>query len=451
MHGQNHPLEQTPHLAPAVTAVILGVALLLAFGSYARSLEQRLVTTLAAEEAIFQTASKLSPIKNQGTALQQAAMEAACLLPIYGASEQNLQAAYNRPFHPSSLFHDYPTAFTVFPVGKPETTCLVILQKLAAVGPALEGRKVVVSVSPSWFVNRLAARQDAYAGNFSALHACELAFNTRLSLHLRQDAARRMLKYPATLANRPLLRCALENLADGSSFDLACYDAVLPLAKMYNAILRYQDHWKVVSYLWQHPGLTSLPIVPKSGQPLDWPALYRQADASYRANSNNNEYGLDNEKWNRELREQLLRQRNTRSDEMFLSTLDKSQEWVDLELLLRELTEFGARPLLLSMPIHGGWYDQCGITFAARRAYYQKLRELSARYHVPLVDFADHDADLSFCIDNMAHPAPGGLVLYSQVLDGFFHDAVPRQSELPAAAPVAERGTGAGLGPRPAP
>ena len=153
---------------------------------------------------------------------------------------------------------------------------------------------------------------------------------------------------------------------------------------------------------------------------------------SYRAHSNNNEFGLDNEKWDRELRQETLRLRNTRSDEAFLRTLERSQEWVDLELLLRELNELGARPLLLSMPIHGGWYDQCGVTYTARRAYYEKLRGISARYHVPVVDFADHDADRSFCRDPMGHLAPSGWVYYDQVFDGFFHDAIALQSELPA-------------------
>ena len=212
---------------------------------------------------------------------------------------------------------------------------------------------------------------------------------------------------------------------------LACYEAVLPLGIVHNAILRYLDHWNVVCYLWKHPIRTSSPISPRSGRPLDWPMLHRQADALYRAHSNNNEFGLDNEQWDRELRQEMVRQRNSRSDEAFLRTLQRNQEWVDLELLLRELTELGAQPLLLSMPIHGGWYDQCGVTYTARRAYYQKLREIGARYHTAVVDFADHDADQSFCHDNMGHLAPSGLVYYSQVLDGFFHDAIPRQPELP--------------------
>jgi D-alanine transfer protein len=451
MHGPNQPLEQTPHLAPALTAVILAFSALASFGFYARSLESRFITALAADEAIIQREGKLAPVKNQGTALQQAALETDGLLPVYGSSELNLQAAYNRPFHATNMFRDRPTGFTIFPVGKAGTTCLIMLQKLAAVGPALPERKVAVSLSPFWFFERLTARADAYAGNFSDLHAGELAFDTTLSLPLRQDAARRMLQFPATLANRPLLRFALENLADGSPPSLACYHAVCPLGMMHNAILRYQDHWSVVCYLWKHPPKSSSPISPATASRWDWPALHRQADALYRARSNNNEFGLDNEKWNSELREETLRRRNTRSDEAFLRTLHSNQEWVDLELLLRAMTEIGARPLLLSMPIHGAWYDHCGITYTARRAYYQKLRETAAHYHVAVVDFADHDDDQTFCHDTMGHLAPNGLVYYNQVLDDFFHDAVPSQSELPAYAPVASTGTDAGLPFRTAP
>ena len=139
MPGQNHRWEQTPHLAAALAAVILGVVVLEAFGFYARSLEYRSITALAADEAIIERDGPLGPVKNQGTALQQAAMDTGCLLPIYGSSELNLLQPYTRPFHPTILFHDRPTGFTIFPVGKAESTCLTILQKLAAVGPALQG------------------------------------------------------------------------------------------------------------------------------------------------------------------------------------------------------------------------------------------------------------------------------------------------------------------------
>jgi D-alanine transfer protein len=385
MPGPRERLEQTPHLASALAAVILGVVALEASAFYARSLEYRSITALAAGEAVIERDGDLAPVKNQGTALQQAALDTACLLPVYGSSELNLLQPYTRPFHPTILFHDRPTGFTIFPIGKAESTCLTILQKLASVGPALDGRKVAISLSPCWFYSRLTVRADAYAGNFSDLHAGELVFDTRLSLRLRQDAARRMLQFPRTVANRPLLRFALENLANGSPRSLACYDAVLPLGIMHNAILRYQDHLNVVSYLWTHPVKSSSPTSPRSAADLDWAMLHRYADEVYRSHSDNNEFGLANEKWKGTIRQETLRLRNTPTQEHFLSTLERSLEWVDLELLLRELNEFGARPLLLSMPMHGGWYDYCGVTLSARRAYYEKLRGISARYRVPVV------------------------------------------------------------------
>jgi D-alanine transfer protein len=443
--GHNQTPEQTPHLAPALTALILGVVVLAALGSYARSLEKRSVVALAMAEAIIDPHGELYRLKNQGTALQQAAFETGGLLPLYGSSELNLLRAYNRPFHPTNVFRDRPTGFTIFPVGKEAATCLIIQQKLAAVGPALQGRKVAVSVSPFWFCDDLTAWAGGYAGNFSALHAGELAFDTRLSLPLRQDAARRMLRYPATVADRPLLRFALENLADGSPLGLACYDAALPLGMLHNAILRYQDHWNVVCYLWKHPVPTSSPIAPGGGLPMDWTTWHRRAEAAYRAHSDNNEFGLDNGRWDRIFRREMHRQENTRSDEEFLRTLRETQEWIDLEILLRVLTEYGARPLLLSMPIHGGWYDRCGVTYAARRAYYRKLREIGARHRATVVDFADHDADRSFCFDYRGHLSPGGWVHYNQVLDGFFHDTIPPQPELPRAGNAETDRTGQGV------
>jgi D-alanine transfer protein len=436
MHGHDEPLEQTPHLAPALTAMILGLVVLAALGSYARSLERRSIAALAAHEVILDQNGELYRIKNQGTALQQAAFEAGGLLPLYGSSELNLLRAYNRPFHATNLFRDRPTGFAIFPVGKEAMACLIALQKLAAIGPALRGRKVAVSLSFSWFFDGFTAWTGGYAANFSALHAGELAFNTRLSLRLRQDAARRMLQYPATLEDRPLLRFALKNLADGSPLSLACFDAVFPLGMLHNAILRYQDHLSVVCYLWKHPARTSSPIPAHGGRPLDWPMLHRQADASYRPYSNNNEFGLDNQRWKLRFREETLRRKGTMSDEAFLRDLGGSQAWVDLELLLRTLTESGAQPLLISVPLHGPWYDHCGVTYAARNVYYQRLREVGARYHAAVVDFADHDADRSFSFDYKGHMGPCGWVYYDRALDAFFHDTIPPQSERPAPAPA---------------
>jgi poly-D-alanine transfer protein DltD len=103
------------------------------------------------------------------------------------------------------------------------------------------------------------------------------------------------------------------------------------------------------------------------------------------------------------------------------------------------------------MPLHGAWYDQLGITYTARSAYYQKLRAIGSRYHAAVVDFADHDADQTFCHDNMGHLAPSGWLYYSQVFDGFFHDELPRQPALAATARAANTAVGTGPPSQPDP
>src|SRR5205085_782241 len=160
-----------------------------------------------------------------------------------------------------------------------------------------------------------AASPEYYAGNFSRLHAGQLAFSTDLSLDLKHDAATRMLQFPATLEQDPLLKLGLETLADGSVWSRGLYYLLLPLGKLQN--------------------------------------LYWQA------------YG-----------DKLTQQRSQHSDPTFLRAVRQAVGWADFDLMLRALRELGARPLILSAPIKGLYYDYWGVSGPARRAYYQRVREL---------------------------------------------------------------------------
>ena len=88
-----------------------------------------------------------SPIKLTGNILQTEAFRLPDSLPIYGSSELD-RPAENRP---DDFFRDRPTGFTAFPIGRGGTTCLMILQKLAAVGHAARGKKTAIFLSPTWF------------------------------------------------------------------------------------------------------------------------------------------------------------------------------------------------------------------------------------------------------------------------------------------------------------
>jgi D-alanine transfer protein len=104
------------------------------------------------------------------------------------------------------------------------------------------------------------------------------------------------------------------------------------------------------------------------------------------------------------------------------SNLKESVEWADLELLLEGLKQLGARPLLLSMPIAGSFYDGQGISREARHElYYERLRQLVERRGLRLIDFENEDEDADFLSGVGSHLSSKGWVYYDQTLDRFYH------------------------------
>src|SRR5262249_45216836 len=120
VHGEPGERVKHPRLWAAAAAILLSVGGLGAAALYVRRIEERYVHSVAAQ---------MFAQKNQGVALQRAAFRQPDLLPFYGSSDLNVPDRY----HASALFRNYPTGFTVFPVGNPGSTSLIWLQALAAV------------------------------------------------------------------------------------------------------------------------------------------------------------------------------------------------------------------------------------------------------------------------------------------------------------------------------
>jgi len=110
----------------------------------------------------------------------------------------------------------------------------------------------------------------------------------------------------------------------------------------------------------------------------------------------------------------------------FRSGVKASPAWIDLDLLLRCLTTVHARPLVLSMPLGGDFYDHAGVSRSARDEFYSKLRARVEQYHVPVVEFQEHDEDPAFLIRHQPHLTAKGWAYYDRALDDFFHGRLPR-------------------------
>jgi len=388
---------RTLHLFSALIACALTAAILWAGRMLAVHLEH---STLAA------IASEPFSLKNQGLAFQRAAVRAPDVLPIYGSSE----LIHPIPDRPSDFFRTAPTGFQVSPVGKAGSTSMIILEKLGGLGTDLRGKRVAISLSPSWFFVPV-INPHSYEGNFSLLAASEMVFGSALDFELKRDIASRMLQFPHTRATTPLLALALGRLASGTWLDRVAFYVLWPMGKAQNTVLDLQDHFEALVHILRE----AKPARPRHPEMLDWVKLIAEASENGAADAEKKDKALGPA-------DEAFR---SGDDAAFLARMDAAREWIDFELLLRVLSEIHARPLLLSMPINGALFDYGDVSQPAHETYYKKIRALAQRYDFPLIEFEEHDNDPAFFDGHKYHLSAKGWMFYNRALDDFFHGRAP--------------------------
>jgi len=391
--------KQIPHLFAGIVA--LGLAAIILFAA------QRALIHLE-HATIVSTAPESFALKNQGLAFQRAAAHSPNVLPIYGSSELLRPEA---PERGNIFFGTAPTGFQLSPVGTGGANPLIMLQKVGALGSALRGKRLAFSLSPGWFCTAKPYIQG-YKGNFSPMAATEMVFGTALDFGLKRDIAARMLQFPETLEQRPFLEFALRRLASGQLLDRVVFCALWPAGKIQTALLELEDHWAALHHI-RHQ---KKPPPRLQKETVDWPQFIAEASKAKPADA-----GMIQEP----LRFERKITRASR-DVGFLTGVKASPAWIDLDLLLRCLASVHARPLILSMPLGGDFYDHAGVSRSARDAFYKKLPALVEQYQFPVVEFQEHDEDPPFLIKNQPHLTAKGWAYYDRALDDFFHGRLPR-------------------------
>ena len=394
-------MKSTVHIRAGIVSILLLCAGMIGFDAYGRSLENRYINALAPLD-INQTIN--------GIALQQAALQRPDLLLFYGSSDVMMT---DTPYNAQRFFATYPTGFTVFQVANLGISSLNIAQYIAALGPDLRGKKVVVSISPAnFFIGNF------YGKNFSTLCASKLVFSTHLSTELKVDAAKRMSRYEDTLQNNPILRFAVVQLTGTSKANRLLYLLSWPLGELHILIMQLQEHAEIVLYLHSHPIDLNIKKIP---QTIDWPTTLTTALADQKEHTSSNSFGIEDDHW---AKYQYLVNNPIAAgsgDADFMRLVRSYPEWGDLELLQRVLQEEGAEPLILSRPMNVHLWEALGVSEQAQNTYYVKLNKTINQQHMLLVDFHQYGRDIYFSTDQYSHTSRDGWVYIDQTLDAFYH------------------------------
>jgi D-alanine transfer protein len=387
-----------------------GVALLAAVVSVASGFHW---ATDKQERLLHSAAPDFCDAKLHGVALIREALSRPDTLVLFGSSE----LIPNVPFKGVDFFAEAPTGFSIFPVGKAGTSALSVLQKLGAAGEELAGKKLVLSLSPSFF---LAEQVDPkyFEGNSSKLQLKELLWSEKFSGALKRDIARAIIKYPKVLDGEWILEVAMEAVADGGPLSQTILALLKPYAMCDLFVARLQDHFEAAFALNDPNYLPAAnPFQVKRGSALNWDDLFRKAEQHSKA--------LGAKSAPRPPK--VTRAKGT-WDNQFMASVRKAQEWRDFELVLRLLREAGANPLVLSMPLHADLLEAQGVSEVGREEYGTRLQQLVGKYGVPFVYFKDHESDPVFFVDQFDHIGSKGWWYYNKAIDDFYHDRLrPKQ------------------------
>ena len=364
--------------------------------------------------------------KYSGLVLQREALRHPDLLPLYGTSE----VFGDSPYHAKDVFADAPTGFSIFAVGKNGGLVFTTMESLGALGAHLRGKKVVISLSPPMFANPGGPFLDRrYLASFSPVQALTLFMSDDLSPELKKDIAKRFLAHPSMLERNKIADLLVNRYADSSPTSFILYTAVAPLAHMQRFLLELEDRARVTARFLKTPAWRNAPK-PNARQ-LDWATMLADAGREYEPQASENPFGVKDGWWSAN-KLKVVESRDVsrddqfyrESDELFLHDLYRAEAWLDLEQMLRILQEVHAQPMILSMPLHGSWWEYARVSPPARRQYYDRLRELGVRYGARTVVLDDHEADRYFFGDLGSHPSPIGWIHLDRAIDAFYHDAL---------------------------
>jgi poly-D-alanine transfer protein DltD len=350
----------------------------------------------------------------RGKAIQEEVLRHDDLLLLLGSSE----LVVRMPNRVQDLFATYPTGFAVAPVGARGSPIPLMTVDLASLGDALRGRRVVLSLSGTWFL-ATNPRDDSLniAAHASPLQLGDALFDPHLPLRLRERIAQRVAPVREMTGNQALLSVPLHCLATQCALE-PLLPALRPLWALRSLTLRTEDAGRALV-----ASFVARPARARRAQHIDWAALAARSDSVWHLHSTNNAFGIYERTWARDS-VKLLATRSATPDDRFLEQMDHAVAWDDLTLLLATLKSLGARPLVLNTPLKGPFLDFTGTSAAARRRFYARFDSLTASFGVPARNFAEYDGDPMFLMEPGSHLSEKGWAVYDHTIDAFHHDSL---------------------------
>jgi D-alanine transfer protein len=334
--------------------------------------------------------------KYQSMILQEYAIDRQDNLFVYGSSELNF---ISDPFVCYHLFPDKKDDFPVFTVGEGGYLPLIHVLNIGALGKKLAGQRVVFIVSPQWFTES-GIDFDTFDANYSDEMFYSLMLNPDIDSSIKTRIADRILDVINGDKNH------ITNDYDLNHVEYMCnlyirqdmlsrikYVALIPYFKLLYYIFRIEDSIDSFQLVITNAALAR--SAPTQNTEIDWNHELQSAENLQKTFSNSNSF-MTNVISDDKIASDANRLKNSQANTSY--TISPTYE--DLTLLFLIFRESGVKPLIVSMPVNGQYYDYIGFDKGKREQYYKKIDEMVSSFGFKFADFSSYEYDPDFTQDS---------------------------------------------------
>ncbi|MEG1583729.1 MAG: D-alanyl-lipoteichoic acid biosynthesis protein DltD, partial [Anaerovorax sp.] len=155
-------------------------------------------------------------------------------------------------------------------------------------------------------------------------------------------------------------------------------------------------------------------IKPEKPVKVDWETSLKEAERAGARATDGNPYYVKNGYYFRHLKPHLKDKKDYNAE----GSYTHSPEYRDLKCFLSVCKEQNIKPLLISIPVNGWWYDYVGFPKENRQQYYENIRRIAHDYGVDLADFSGNEYTKYFLEDTI-HLGWKGWVLVNESIYNF--------------------------------
>lgn len=347
--------------------------------------------------------------KDQGLALQQISASKDDNLFIFGSSELG---SIQKPFHPAYFFAGKRDGFQVNLIGRGFSQSLIHAINIGALGESLRGRKAVIIISPQWFTEE-GPNLEGFNANFSELQFLAFMQNAGIDNSIKIKAAGRV----ENLLGRSGMYESAEIYSKLYAGNNILSKGALSLASPYYSLdyyfLSVKDKINAVKELENSRGNA---VMSGEKTAIDWQKEISDADDAGKAAANNNDFLIENSYYDMYIRDKL----DSLKGSMKGASYTNSPEYEDFGILLDVCKSEGIKPLIISVPVNGRWYDYCGFDKEKRQEYYKKINQIAASYGFDTADFSGYEYEDYFLKDIM-HLGWKGWVYVDEAISSYYH------------------------------